>query len=325
MKKTGRFLIVVLTLLMLLTEVPSMNQNVYAAAKTTTAKTTTAKKTPKKKNGLYQEGKYKFCYYQNNKKIKNQWKTVKDGRYYFDKNGYAIVGPAKIKGKLYLFKATGKLYKRNKSGFVSVMGNTYYVFKSGELRTGWISSGNYVYYADSQGKILKNATREGVRLNKDGKAVKVTPRVRMHAYTQNILNSVTNSSMTRREKLRACYNYLAYSGRFYYYAPADPNLSKKEWYIDCANKMLGQGRGNCYGFSCAFAALAKEIGYQPYMMCARVPGTRDQAPDGYTRHCWVMINGGHYDPEGSFAGWGGCFGSKYFTTPYKQLNKVKFN
>lgn len=131
--------------------------------------------------------------------------------------------------------------------------------------------------------------------------------------------------MTRVQKLRACYNYLAYSGRFYYYAPADPNLSAKYWYITCANNMFGQSRGNCYGFSCAFAALAKEIGYQPYMMCARVPGTRDQAADGYTRHCWVMINGEHYDPEGSFAGWGGCFGSDYFTTPYKQLNKVKFN
>ena len=95
------------------------------------------KKTTKKKNGLYKEGNGKFCYYQNNKRIKNTWKTIKGGKYYFDKNGYALIGSSKVGRTLYLFKADGKLYKRNRNGFVKVLGNTYYVLKSGELRTGW--------------------------------------------------------------------------------------------------------------------------------------------------------------------------------------------
>lgn len=108
----------------------------FCAAKTTTEKKTTVK-TTKKKNGLYKEGNGKFCYYQNNKRIKNTWKTIKGGKYYFDKNGYALIGSFKVGRTLYLFRADGKLYKRNRNGFVKVLGNTYYVLKSGELRTGW--------------------------------------------------------------------------------------------------------------------------------------------------------------------------------------------
>lgn len=63
--------------------------------------------------------------------------TIKGGKYYFDKNGYALIGSFKVGRTLYLFRADGKLYKRNRNGFVKVLGNTYYVLKSGELRTGW--------------------------------------------------------------------------------------------------------------------------------------------------------------------------------------------
>ena len=69
MKKTGRQFLVFLALLVLFAQVPCMNQRVSAAAKTTTEKKTTVK-TTKKKNGLYKEGNGKFCYYQNNKRIK---------------------------------------------------------------------------------------------------------------------------------------------------------------------------------------------------------------------------------------------------------------
>ena len=56
--------------------------------------------------------------------------------------------------------------------------------------------------------------------------------------------------------------------------------------------------------------LAREIGYDPYVVCGRVPGTRDGAGDGFTRHSWVIINGLHYDPEGQAKGWHtGVYGS----------------
>lgn len=324
MKKIKRTLCIFMASLTCLTGMPDMVLSVQAATAKAVTQKSTAQKNTKKKNGWYVEGTFRRYYYENGKKVIGRWKTIKGDRYFFGNSGTAFVGPGRVNGKMYLFREDAKLCRRKKDGFVKVRGKYYYAYKTGELRIGWFRYGGSIYYADSMGRIAKNTRRDGVIFNKDGKA-RVTPRTQMHVYAQAILNSVTTSSMTNVQKLRACYNYLAYSGQFYYYAPADPNLSANYWYITCANKMFGQHRGNCYGFSCAFAALAKEIGYQPYMMCARVPGTRDQAADGYTRHCWVMINGGHYDPEGSFAGWGGCFGSKYFTTPYKQLNKVKFN
>ena len=53
-------------------------------------------------------------------------------------------------------------------------------------------------------------------------------------------------------------------------------------------------------------ALAREIGYTPYMICGRVPGSRDGAADGLHVIAVVeCINGLYYDPEarGQYAGW----------------------
>ena len=40
-----------------------------------------------------------------------------------------------------------------------------------------------------------------------------------------------------------------------------------------------------------FAAMAREIGYNPYVVLGRVSGTRDGAADGLTSHGWVIIDG----------------------------------
>lgn len=277
MKKTGRQFLVFLALLVLFAQVPCMNQRVSAAAKTTTEKKTTVK-TTKKKNGLYKEGNGKFCYYQNNKRIKNTWKTIKGGKYYFDKNGYALIGSSKVDRTLYLFRADGKLYKRNRNGFVKVLGNTYYVLKSGELRTGWIGLGNSIYYADSRGRILRNATREGVKLNKDGKAVKVTQRVRLHAYARNVLVSVTNSRMTRSEKLKACFRYIVSCN----YGDGGDFVGGSNWDVYYGSRVLSRRRGDCFGFGCAVAYLADAVGYTSYAVSSG-------------GHGWAEVNGKVYD------------------------------
>ena len=193
----------------------------------------------------------------------------------------------------------------------------------GRLRTGWFRSGGYVFFANDRGIIVRNATYDGVRFDRYGRT-RMTDSLRLKLTAKNIISSVTNSGMSRGEKLRACYNYLAYGHHFYYYVWADPDINARNWWIGCAQKMFDQKRGNCYGFACTFAALAKELGYDPYVICGRVPGSRDQAADGYTRHGWVLINGLHYDAEGAFAGWGGCFGTSSFTTAYQVQKIVRF-
>lgn len=317
--KKRKILFVVFMAVLLLVGTPSGVYNIQAAQSTT--KTSVKKNT--KKNGFYLEGKGKLCYYKNGKKIKRTWKTVKGKRYYFGQSGYACIGPCKVGSNLYLFKVTGALYTKKKAGFVSVQGNTYYVNKEGKQKTGWFSVGKYMYYADSKGRILKNRTYQGIKLDDKGRA-KYSLDLETMMKTRKILNSITTSKMTKVQKLSVCYNYLARNGGFGYSTAYYPNLKASKWYLTTANRMLTLKRGNCYSFACAFAAFAKEIGYTPYLMCGRVPGTRDGAGDGFTRHCWVMINGRHYDPEGSFAGWGGCFDSAGFTTVYTLQQKVEY-
>ena len=96
--------------------------------------------------------------------------------------------------------------------------------------------------------------------------------------------------MSKAQKLKACWNYLV-DGKSFRYAGSDPNRKKKGWYKETALRMLETKSGNCYSFACAFAALAKELGYKNIKLLV-----------GYD-HCWVTINGKHYDPQAHFTIW----------------------
>ena len=88
------------------------------------------------KNGLAKlDGSY--YYFQNHKKVKKQWKTWKNARYYFQKDGKAATGPTKIDGKWYVFAENGKLKKGAKTRVVKVDGQKYQVTKSGRAKAGW--------------------------------------------------------------------------------------------------------------------------------------------------------------------------------------------
>lgn len=107
--------------------------------------------------------------------------------------------------------------------------------------------------------------------------------------------------MTKGQKLAACWSYM--TDKRFRYAAKYPDLNASWWQRKTAYDMLSTNSGNCYSFACAFAALAEEAGYQPYVVCGRVRGSRDRMADGYTRHAWVRINEKYYDPESQFAGW----------------------
>lgn len=150
---------------------------------------------------------------------------------------------------------------------------------------------------DTKGLKVKGPTQDDLI---DGKVSKKA---------QSILAKITTSKMTKAQKLSACWRYVT-SGSNFSYWPKYPTLTKTDWQKECALDMLTTGKGNCYSFACAFAALASEIGYSPNVICGRVSGTRDGASDGMTRHCWVTIGGAYYDPEAQFAGWyKGVYGS----------------
>ena len=64
--------------------------------------------------------------------------------------------------------------------------------------------------------------------------------------------------MTQRQKLYACWRYVVSDGGFYYGGP-DPNLDESGWARNEALRMFNTGVGNCYGFSCIFAALETRL------------------------------------------------------------------
>lgn len=296
---------------------------IYAASTENTSVSKQTQASAASKKGLVKERK-KYCYYQNGKKLTNKWKTIGGYRYYFTSNGNAAAGGGIIiDKKAYVFDDKGRLLKKSKPCFVKVGKYYYYVEQQGRATTGWfIINNKKLYRADSKGRLYQNKTYDGITFGSKCYAKSDTASL-LKIKTMQIVSSVTNSSMTSSQKLRACWNYVV-SGRIRYF-PYYPNYSDATWYKDLALKALANGLGNCYGYACAFAALAKEVGYSPYVVCGRVSGYRDGASDGMTRHCWVTIGGLYYDPEAQAAGWyRGVYGSRYYNITHTVSRVVLF-
>lgn len=254
------------------------------------------------KKGLIKEGKYYYYYYKG-KRQKNVWKKIDGYRYYFTEKGTAAVTCINLNGKAYVFDRKGHLIQPSKKKIVKSGDNYFYINTNGQAQTGWFRIGNRLYRADSKGRMYKNRTYQDVVFGSNC-AAKSNTASKLKLKTMEVVESVTNSKMTDFQKLYACWKYLVNSGRFRYRS-FSPDIYKAGWQKECALDMLTRYSGSCSSFACAFAALASEIGYDPYVISGRVPGSRDQAADGMTRHCWVRINGRHYDPEGVYAGWSG--------------------
>lgn len=270
----------------------------------------------KYKKGLAEkDGKYVF-YRKNGKQLKRGWTSNR----YFDKKGYAVSGMVKIKKKWYFFDdVTCKLLKGRKNHeVVTADGVTHMVDKSGKAVTGWKKNKKtkQAYYYNAKGVRVYNKVVDGVRIGADGytaagakvKALEEDQSPVM-AKARAVVNNITSSNMSRSQKLSRCWSYI--TGGSFSYASKYPD-GGSGWQRRLALNMLNTHSGNCYGFACAFAALAKACGYNPVVVAGLCHGTRDGRADGLTRHCCVKINGAWYDPEAQYAGWGrGIYGSGY--------------
>ena len=253
-----------------------------------------------KKSGFIKEGTKYFFYDKKGNKLKSKWKTIQKRRYYFKADGTAAVGGTKIGKYTYVFDLQGRLLKPSKSKIVQVGKQLYYVNKKGQAIKGFFKIGNKLYRGDIKGRLTKNKTVANVTFNSKGYAKNdLNAKLKMKLMT--IISRITTTEMSKSE-LYSCWRYLTSSGNFYY-STYWPDLNKKGWQREVAYNMLTTGGGDCYGFACTFAAMARELGYNPYVVLGRVSGTRDGAADGLTRHGWVMIDGAYYDPEAQFAGW----------------------
>ncbi len=252
-----------------------------------------------------------------------KWKKQNGAKYYLLEDGSMAVGARRIGDIYYVFDPNGALLQPENTSIVRAGKNRYYVTPEGKAVSGWHIIKKKLYKTSRRGRILTDRTVDGIALTKNGSAADSVQAVWKKKFIQTA-KAVTNERMTRGEKLRACWNYVA-SHRNFRYALKYPTLSETDWQKKTAYNMLTTRSGNCYSFACAFAALANEVGYRSYVVCGRVSGSRDHARDGLTRHAWVRIGGLNYDPEGQFAGWyRGCYGASGYRIRHTVQKTVRF-
>lgn len=179
--------------------------------------------------------------------------------------------------------------------------------KGTPVSVGWHEYNGKMYYVYRDGKCAANRTVGGIRCTKDGYASNMD-QVKCKLAAKKFIAQHTTANMTKEQKLRACFNYIVGYNRFVgNMSPTKEEFQTTTWVYKYGLQMFRNGlTGNCYGISSSFAAVAKELGYQPYVITI---------PEG---HGFVMIDGRYYDNM-----YGGLFNA--VTRPaYYVLQKIKF-
>ena len=233
----------------------------------------------------------------------NQWVNKGRYRYYYNQKG------KKVKNKV---KQIGKF--------------RYSFDKKGRMQTGWqIFGSKKAYFSKKSGRMQVNKKVDGVKIGKSGYVKRSKTELKEQKALEKakqILAKITTSKMSKSQKLYAAFQYMTSRANFSYRTWRGFSVYDG-WEYDYALEMYEKRAGNCYNFACGFAMLAKAIGYQPQVIAGRVPGGVDGAPDGFTRHSLVKINGLYYDPEAQFDGWArGVYGLGYYPM-YLQILSIR--
>ena len=217
--------------------------------------------------------------------IASAWKTVDGAKYYFDESGRAVTGARKIEGAYYIFSDKGKLLRPSKSKIYTLKSGVYYVSPKGRpAGNGWCIVGGKLYRVAKSGKCVTGKTVDGIALTKTG-AAKSNTASKLKMAVMKKIDQLTKPSMTKKQKLRACFNYCL--TRKFVPSTLPKDVGTAGWAQRCALSTLQSGKTQCYGFSCSFAAFAYELGYAPTIRESR------------NVHAWVMINGKAYDNMGA--------------------------
>lgn len=230
-------------------------------------------------------------------------------RFYID--GELAEGSLTVNGTEFFFK-DGYL----RSGYQTINGKTYYYDGSGNImKNAIVGSDKEGYcYAGSDGVINYNycngVTYKGVDWNViNGKATKATGESGITQFRAlKWVAKATNTSMTKEEKLRACFEFLRKSEGITEKNPRIPHYHGEGWVNLYANDMLLNKAGNCFSYASVFAYMAKGIGYTNIYVC------------NSGGHGWTEINGLIYDPEWSRHN----FNYSYFGMSYNGPSDVAY-
>lgn len=208
-----------------------------------------------------------------------------------------------------------------RQGLHTLGGSAYYVLEDGSVyvEPGLLEADGARYLvADETGRIYADgalhlwgedvvfATETGALLTDgawhdfyfDSQGVYTTGDAELDGYIDEVMAACTDETMTRAEKLRACYDYV----RAFGYLGRNSTIYVKTMSPDQASayakKIFATGKGDCYNFAAAFYYLARALGYD----ATAVVGTCGYVWNTHAiPHGWVTIplDGGTYlfDPQ----------------------------
>ena len=138
-------------------------------------------------------------------------------------------------------------------------------------------------YWVSGGQFVRSCGMDGLQFDENGWYT--TGDTELDGMLNELVDRLTNDSMTLDEKLRALYNYVR--DNFTYLKR--PLISKGQtgWEPEYAKYFLTNGRGNCYNFSATYALLCQELGLPAYT----VVGQALNSPHGWVE---IQLDGATY-------------------------------
>lgn len=155
---------------------------------------------------------------------------------------------------------------------------------TGKSSKGWvITSGGQRKYRNNS-KAVKDCRYRAP----NSKKLSSGQRSDLRAYqrARRIVNGITNSHMSKSEKLKVCYKWLIRSNGYGGWRRLSDGGNY--WYAINANDLFEHRRGDCISYACAMAYMAKVIGYNNVNVCSRDTRARNH-------HTWTEINGRVYD------------------------------
>ena len=134
-------------------------------------------------------------------------------------------------------------------------------------------------------KITSNKLN-GIYIESKGRAKKSgsnARKLKIMVEANRIVEKITKPTMTRKQCLRTCFNYVK---KHYTYYSWREFKNTANWEKDFAEDMFFRGgRGDCVSYAAAFAYMANAVGMKKvYVICSG-------------GHGWAEIGGKIYDPD----------------------------
>ena len=220
----------------------------------------------------------KNIYYVNGQPANGKY-TVSGVTHVFE-NGVSFTGYKTVNGK--------KVYYANgiiAHGLTKISSDTYY-FSNGVMLQGWQMINNEYYHFDrATGKLRKNTTVDGIKVDANGKAQKTaynTEKIKTFIKARNIMLRETNTTDTVAQKKEKCFRWVM-SCPYKQYRKVGASMKYSGWEMKFANDIFDNGKGCCGSTSAAFAFLAVECGSKNVYFC----------DDGVSTggHAWVIMDG----------------------------------